>query len=64
MYSVDMKKTKKLLTLRNDEILKLREKGYTLQRIGDEYGITRERVRQILDRMYNKVSSALSTGIE
>ena len=33
---------------RNLEIVQLREEGWTLQRIGDKYGVTRERVRQIL----------------
>jgi len=36
-------------TTRNKEIKKLRlEEGWTLQRIGDKYNITRERVRQIV----------------
>lgn len=35
-------------TERLDEFARKRAEGWTLQRIGDEYGITRERVRQIL----------------
>jgi excisionase family DNA binding protein len=33
---------------RRDEILKLRKQGMTLQGIGLKYGITKERVRQII----------------
>ena len=33
---------------RNNEIKELRESGLTLQKIGDKYGISRERVRQVL----------------
>ena len=43
------KKNTKLIA-RNLEIFKLRYVyNWTLQRIGDKYGITRERVRQILN---------------
>lgn len=35
------------LIQRNEEIYKKRSKGETLQSIGDKYGISRERVRQI-----------------
>lgn len=35
---------------RNAEIVRLYRTGHTLQLIGDRYGITRERVRQILAR--------------
>jgi len=36
---------------RNKEIMRLRdEKGLTLQAIGDTFELTRERVRQIIDR--------------
>ena len=37
----------KLLAARNREIHEKRANGQTLQSIGDEYGISRERVRQI-----------------
>jgi len=33
---------------RADEIKRLHEEGFTLQEIGDEYEVTRERIRQIL----------------
>lgn len=33
---------------RTADILHLREQGLTLQQIGNKYGITRERVRQII----------------
>jgi len=33
---------------RNDEIVQLRADGLTLQAIGDKYGLSRERIRQIL----------------
>jgi Sigma-70, region 4/Histidine kinase-, DNA gyrase B-, and HSP90-like ATPase len=38
------------LVERNQEILELHRAGFTLQEIGDHYGITRERVRQIVQR--------------
>lgn len=37
------------IQLRNEDILRLRADGWTLQAIGDKYGITRERVRQIIE---------------
>lgn len=33
---------------RRDTLAKLRERGWTLARIGEKYGITRQRVYQIL----------------
>jgi len=35
---------------RRKQVLAMREKGMTLQQIGDHLGITRERVRQICKR--------------
>lgn len=35
---------------RNEKVRKLRSEGYTYQEIGDEIGVSRERVRQILNR--------------
>lgn len=35
---------------RRADMRKLRERGLTLQAIGDRYGIGRERVRQILNK--------------
>lgn len=37
----------------NGEIKELRDQGLTLQAIGDKVGVTRERVRQILNEHYN-----------
>ena len=36
---------------RNNEIKRLRQDGWTLQRIADKYGLTRARVQQIVGRM-------------
>jgi predicted DNA-binding protein YlxM (UPF0122 family) len=38
----------KMTEQRNEEMRQLRADGWTLQKIGDKYGITRERVRQIV----------------
>lgn len=40
--------------LRDKSILELRIKGWTLQRIGEEYQLTRERVRQIIERQLDR----------
>jgi DNA-directed RNA polymerase sigma subunit (sigma70/sigma32) len=34
--------------VRNARMRRLRDRGWTLARIGSEYGLTRERVRQVL----------------
>jgi DNA-directed RNA polymerase sigma subunit (sigma70/sigma32) len=49
----ELKKQAKLLhdladKLRREEMIKLRKEGYTLEEIGKKYGLTRERIRQIL----------------
>ena len=45
------------LMRRNIDILKLRFiRKWTLQKIGDKYGITRERVRQIISENGNNAS--------
>ena len=36
---------------RNNEMKRLRQDGWTLQRIADKYGLTRARVQQIVGRM-------------
>lgn len=38
------------MTERNEEIVKLRRSGMTLQQVGERFQITRERVRQIVER--------------
>ena len=35
---------------RNNEMIRLRRDGWTLQRIADKYGVTRARVHQIVGR--------------
>lgn len=40
-----------LLSERNREILRRRKAGETLQEIADDYGLTRERVRQITEQL-------------
>ena len=39
-----------LVIERREYVKSLRAKGMTLQAIGDELGVTKERVRQILDK--------------
>lgn len=51
----------KELTMRNGSIKALHDTGMTLQEIGDQFDITRERVRQILDRYYDTRRNKLST---
>ncbi len=34
--------------MRREEMIKLRKEGWTLEEIGMKYGLTKERVRQIL----------------
>ena len=46
-----------ILTTRRDEILKLREDGLSYAEIGRRFGISRERVRQIVKTKSSKVSS-------
>jgi DNA-directed RNA polymerase sigma subunit (sigma70/sigma32) len=46
------------LQQRNDNIVVLREEGWTLQKIGDKYGLSRERIRQILLSERNKNETA------
>lgn len=50
-YRGDNALSSKEMMKRDKDIVRKRKKGMTLQAIGDEYGITRERVRQILLRM-------------
>jgi DNA-directed RNA polymerase sigma subunit (sigma70/sigma32) len=41
-------------------VLKMRSKGHTLQSIGSEYTLTRERIRQIEAKFLRKVSTSLN----
>lgn len=47
-WALGMNRTETDLEKRAKDIRRLREEGWTLQRIGDFYGISRERVRKIL----------------
>ena len=49
------------LTDRDKKILKLRLSGKTYQEIGDFFGVTRERVRQIGDKIKRKLSKNLTS---
>ncbi len=45
--AMDTKKQEKV-KVRNDQIKQMRKHGITLQAIGKAFGLTRERVRQVL----------------
>jgi DNA-directed RNA polymerase sigma subunit (sigma70/sigma32) len=47
------KRMQKLIEIRdrNNEMKRLRQDGWTLQRIADKYGLTRARVQQIVGRV-------------
>ena len=47
------KRMQKLIEIRdrNNEMKRLRNDGWTLQRIADKYGLTRARVQQIVGRV-------------
>ncbi len=55
MYNVNMAHKE-----RDDLIRKMRGEGKTLQEIGDFFNISRERVRQVLDKDYKSKRKALS----
>lgn len=40
--------------MREKEMLKLLEKGFTYKAIGDKYNLSRQRIEQILKRKYGK----------
>jgi RNA polymerase sigma factor (sigma-70 family) len=48
-----MERQYKNLTPRRKEILEMHLEGKTLQEIGEKFGISRERVRQILEKLKN-----------
>lgn len=45
-----------VIDARRKDIIMRRLNGGTLQEIGDYYGLTRERIRQIISKVYNKIS--------
>ena len=49
------KKVLQTLTPREEKILKLRLEGYTLEQVGYEFGLTRQRIHQIEPRIYRKL---------
>ena len=44
----------KIISDRNVAILEMLERGYTLQRVADEYGVSRQRIHQIRQRYGEK----------
>lgn len=55
-----IQKIYKFLAPRESEILEMRLEGQTLQEIGDEFGISRERVRQIGKKINQKIAENLT----
>ncbi len=47
--------------LRIPQMVEMRRSGYTLQEIGDCFGVTRERIRQILQENCGKIEIPLLT---
>jgi len=47
--------------LYNGQVKEFRSQGYTLQAIGDKFGVTRERIRQILNEHYGNTRRGLIT---
>ena len=45
----------KKMSKRTQEILKLRLSGLTLKDVGDKYGLTKERIRQIIEKNYKQL---------
>ena len=46
-----------LFLSRNEKIIEMRKKGHPLERIGEEFGLTRERVRQIVKNSEVEISA-------
>jgi len=55
-----VQKVLKFLTPREGRILKVRLEDHTLQEIGKEFGVTRERVRQIGKKINQKIARNLT----
>lgn len=51
-YKKKLKEAKK----RRERMFRLRDKGFTFQEIGDAFGISKQRVNQVLKR-YDKLAS-------
>lgn len=51
MTTIELSKFMEAVKEREEEMAALRKKGYTLLQIGDKYGISMQRVHQILERM-------------
>lgn len=49
---------------RQEQMRGFRSDGWSLQKIGDHYGVTREAVRQILKREYGSLIDAIRSGNE
>lgn len=43
------------LSQREKAILRMREEGKTLEEIGDKFGVTKERIRQLEERAHTKI---------
>lgn len=52
-----------LLTPREEAVLEQREKGLTLEQVGKNFGVTRERIRQIETKAHRKILARLRTRL-
>ncbi len=52
-----------MISQRNGEIAKNVLKGYTIMQVGNIYGLSPERIRQITVRTCRKIDSGMLTGI-
>jgi DNA-directed RNA polymerase sigma subunit (sigma70/sigma32) len=57
-------KIKDLTQKRDEKILEMRKNKMTLQEIGNTFGITREAVRQILERKKEPVDKSLVNSLD
>lgn len=51
------------LTPREEAVLEQREKGFTLEQVGKNFGVTRERIRQIETKANRKIFARLRTRL-